>query len=375
MAQKLSLLILSFSPIYRDARVLKQVKLFRDQYQLYTCGYGEAPAGVAGHFQIPDSAVNWKYDDLSVVTRQYRRAYWGNAAVKAAGELLAGHSFDAVLANDFDAAPLALSLQPKHGVHCDLHEYAPLEKEYLRRWRWFISPFRSWICRTYVAKAQSWTTVGQKIAEKYYAEFGFLPGVVTNSSPYANLTPSTVHQPIKLVHHGVSHEDRNLVQLAEAVAASHAAATLTFFLVPSDPNVISRLEAIAARDSRISVKPPLPYDQIVTQLNDFDCGIYSYPPTSFNIEYALPNKLFDFIQARLGIIVGPSPEAAALVQKYQIGKALADFSPAVMTAAIEELTAAEVTQWKAASARNAYELSAESQLKTWDSAIAALLKS
>ncbi|MEK8228005.1 hypothetical protein NKG05_20820 [Oerskovia sp. M15] len=39
------LLILSFSPIVNDARVLKQVEEFREDYEVTTCGYGEAPAG------------------------------------------------------------------------------------------------------------------------------------------------------------------------------------------------------------------------------------------------------------------------------------------------------------------------------------------
>ena len=34
------LLILSFSPIDRDPRVLRQVKLFNEQLEVVTCGYG-----------------------------------------------------------------------------------------------------------------------------------------------------------------------------------------------------------------------------------------------------------------------------------------------------------------------------------------------
>ncbi len=37
------LLILSFSPIVSDARLLKQVRRFRDDYAVTTCGYGDAP--------------------------------------------------------------------------------------------------------------------------------------------------------------------------------------------------------------------------------------------------------------------------------------------------------------------------------------------
>ena len=44
-SMKPKLLILSFSPIASDARVLKQVDLFAEDYEVTTCGYGPAPAG------------------------------------------------------------------------------------------------------------------------------------------------------------------------------------------------------------------------------------------------------------------------------------------------------------------------------------------
>ena len=49
--------------------------------------------------------------------------------------------------------------------------------------------------------------------------------------------------------------------------------------------------------------------------NDYDVGLYLLPPTNFNQRYALPNKFFEFIQGRLAIAIGPSPEMAKLVER------------------------------------------------------------
>ncbi|MGO3482613.1 MAG: glycosyltransferase family 1 protein, partial [Cellulosimicrobium funkei] len=68
------LLILSFSPIASDARVLKQVHAFQDDYQVTTCGYGPAPGGVE-HLRIPDDV---RADDTKfrlLAARLYRAAY------------------------------------------------------------------------------------------------------------------------------------------------------------------------------------------------------------------------------------------------------------------------------------------------------------
>lgn len=109
------LLILSFSPIASDARVLKQVRLFANDYAVTTCGHGPAPEGVVEHLQVPDELAVWRYDRTLVATRRYAKAYWTNPAINAAQRLLQGKEFDAVIADDVDAVGLALSI-PSRGA-------------------------------------------------------------------------------------------------------------------------------------------------------------------------------------------------------------------------------------------------------------------
>ncbi|NLF05994.1 MAG: glycosyltransferase family 4 protein, partial [Actinomycetales bacterium] len=111
----------------------------------------------------------------------------------------------------------------------------------------------------------------------------------------------------------------------------------------------------------------------VHRLNDFDLGVHVLPPVSFNNAWALPNKFFDFVQARLGVVVGPSPEMARLVREHGLGAVAEDFSAKALTAVLDALTPDRVTAWKQASHAAARELSAESQVQTWHRAVTALL--
>ncbi|HXF01695.1 MAG TPA: hypothetical protein VN601_01790, partial [Arthrobacter sp.] len=111
-----SLLILSLSPLRSDPRVLKQITLFRDKYRVFTCGFGPAPDGVAGHFELDTALASWPRDPQRLALRRYPDVYWNIAAVAQARKLLRGQQFDAVLANDTNTVPLALSLEPQHGV-------------------------------------------------------------------------------------------------------------------------------------------------------------------------------------------------------------------------------------------------------------------
>ncbi len=360
------LLILSFSPIASDARVLKQVRLFANDYAVTTCGHGPAPEGVVEHLQVPDELAVWRYDRTLVATRRYAKAYWTNPAINAAQRLLQGKEFDAVIADDVDAVGLALSI-PSRGVHADLHEYAPRQKEDLPRWRVFVAPFMRWMCRTFVTQAVSVTTVGQGIAEEYRRQFGIDADVVTNAAPYVDRAPAPVHEPIRLVHSGAALHDRNIVTIVDAVDAAATDCTLDLYLTPNDPAYLAALKA--RENDRITVHDPVPYDALNDTLGAYDVGVHVLPPVNFNNRWALPNKFFDYVQARLGLVIGPSPEMARVVHERDLGAVTDDFSVAALTRAIESLTPADVTRYKAASGASARELSAERQIEGWQRAV------
>lgn len=368
---KRGLLILSFSPIASDARVLKQVELFTPDYEVTTCGYGPAPAGVVAHLEIDAQERAWKLEPRALLTRRYGRVYWSNRAVVAAGKLLTGRAFDVVFANDADTVPLALSLAPARGVHVDLHEYAPRQKEDLLRWRLFVAPYVRWLCRQ-VRGARSVTTVADGIAREYERKFGFRADVVTNASPAAVLEPQPVRAPIRLVHSGVALASRHLEIMCDALALTHADVTLDLFLMPNDPKYLATLQARAQSDPRIRVNAPLPYPELIRTLNTYDVGVFVLPPVNFNYAMALPNKFFDFVQARLGVIIGPSPEMARLVHAHDVGQVIGDFTAASLAAALDQLTPEKVTKWKQRSDAAAHELSAEHQTRIWQRAVADL---
>lgn len=365
-----SLLILSFSDIRGDARVLKQVREFTPDYDVTTCGYGEAPDGVVEHLRIPSDAPSWRFDRVALVLRRFERAYRGNRAVVEAERLLAGRVFDVVLANDLDTVPLAIGLHPRGGVHADLHEYTPRQRYEDLRWRVFFAPLMAWLVRTYVRRADSVTTVGEGVAAEYERVFGVRAGVATNAAPYVESAPTPVGEPIRLVHSGAGLRNRNITLMLDAVDRVTRPVTLDLYLTENDPGLIAELRD--RQSERVRLHAPVPYAELIRTLSGYDVGVFVLPPINFNYRWALPNKLFDFVQARLGIIVGPSPEMARVVERHGLGAVAGGFSADDLAREIEALTPERVAGWKAASDRAAVELSSETQVRVWRDAIDAL---
>ncbi|MCK8608652.1 glycosyltransferase family 1 protein [Agromyces sp. C10] len=369
---KPALLILSFSPIAGDARVLKQVRLFRDRYAVTTCGYGEAPEGVE-HIRIPDGLSVTALNGRLITLRWYRRAFWSLPAVRWVRQALAGRRFDAVLANDLEAVPLALRVADGGRVHADLHEYAPRLHEEHAAWNRRIRPFAEWLARRYAARAASWTTVGAGLAREYERQFGFAPAVVTNAAPYADLQPGPVGDPIRLVHSGAGLGNRNLMTMVEGVELARREVTFDLYLTPNDPAYLDRIRRHAERSTRVRLHDPVPYDRLIATLNEYDVGVFVLPPVNFNYRWALPNKLFDYIQARLGIIVGPSEEMAHYVREHDLGAVADDFTAESLARAIDALDGDAVRRMKLASHAAAPVVSAEREVHGWETAIDRLL--
>jgi hypothetical protein len=94
-------------------------------------------------------------------------------------------------------------------------------------------------------------------------------------------------------------------------------------------------------------------------LNKYDIGLFILETTTFNYKFALPNKLFEFIQARLAIAIAPSPEMKEIVKKYDLGIVADNFTPTGMADKIKELSREKIMYFKNQSHLHSKELSAE----------------
>jgi hypothetical protein len=115
--------------------------------------------------------------------------------------------------------------------------------------------------------------------------------------------------------------------------------------------------------------------ELVSMANAYDVGLFLLPPNNLNRRYALPNKFFEFVQARLAVAVGPSPEMAALVRRHGLGVVAADFTPEALAAELNSLDADQIAGFKLASDAAACELSAERNAEAILSAIDTALAS
>ncbi len=123
--------------------------------------------------------------------------------------------------------------------------------------------------------------------------------------------------------------------------------SLDLMLVPTnDKEYFAKLEQMAKIRKNVRIIEPVSFESIIPFTSKYDVGFYILQPTNYNGYFALPNKFFEFIQARLAIAIGPSPQMAKYVKEYDLGVISPDFTPKSMSKTLNSLTKEQILKYK-----------------------------
>lgn len=360
---KQKILVVSFSPLHRDPRVKRQIRALCGDYRVTAAGYTDPQIERVGFWKLEKVRQSLFERILRLIRlklRLFSVVYAKETPVgsfKKKWEQEGKPGFDLIIANDFDTLPMSLEIAGKTPVFFDAHEYFPAQRNHWW-WRFKNEAYRRWLAKKYLPQAAGMSTVSENIAGAYRKKFGVDPILVLNAPDYKRLEPGQVSlYGIKLVHHGGAIRERGLEELIHLMNYLDERFTLDFYLVPSSEGYLEELKALAAAcKGRIDFKDPVPVDQLMDTLNQYDVGVYLIPPSNFNNANCLPNKFFEFVQARLAVAVGPTPDMARLTKAYGFGVVAEDFSAKALAEEIKTLSATDVMEMKRKADKAAREL-------------------
>lgn len=370
------------SRIERDPRVSRQIDwLTQDGWRVDSLGLGDSSAlGVRDHFPIADVAP-WKLTKFGTAViyglLSHRKKFEVLTLARFPAEVrsrVRNGDYDLIILNDRHFVPWIAerrdftSAALSGHVHLDLHEYfiPKLKRDSL--WRIATASYYEWCRRLFAHRAfTSRSTVNSGIAKLYAAEFDIAtPAVIRNSPPFVDLEPSDVDpENIKLIHHGTARWDRGLRQMIDAVRMSDRRIELTLMLVGEESVLAELRDLFADIADRVALVPPVQMESLAQEVNQYDLEVIFYEPTSKNLELALPNKLFEAVQGRLGLLIGPSPEMVKIIETYGNGAVAAGWAPSQLAEVLNGLDAESVAKMKWSSHNAASELNSETERKVF----------
>ena len=265
------------------------------------------------------------------------------------------NSYDWIVVEDLKLLPFAFRVRGASKILFDAREYYTRQFEDHPLWKILELPYRNYLCQNYLNKCEHIITVSEGLQSEYNREYKINPIVVRSTPVSESIQVTNTVMPIRLVHHGNANKNRNLSKMVEVVLELEDHFTLDFYLTGNQAE-IKNLKVITAKCPRIQILNPVPSELLIQTLNNYDIGFYYLLPNGFNLKHCLPNKFFDFIQARLPVAIGPSPEMKALVRKYDCGFVANEFSLESMAMTLNNLVISDIDTAKKNSDRASKEL-------------------
>ena len=376
--------VICFSPLHRDARVQRQIQVLKEICNVTAMGHTDPDIEGVRFFEVSTGRRAIPRNALRICegfvracllkVRHFETAYRIQEQVRSVARILKEHDFALIVANDINTLPVALMYRGRAKVLFDAHEYAPGQYGTWFLRRFFLQNYTEHLCRSRIPHVDAMTTVGPRIAEEYAREYGVRPAIV-HSAPHFE---AAVRSPrdddvIRMVHVGSAARYRRLETLIEAMAQLDGRFRLDFMLVLGDSGYLAKLKKLASNDRRIRFVPPVAPGEIVERISTYDVGLCTYTPHSFNALYALPNKFFDSLQARLCIAIGPLPEMKKLVEQYGCGVVAVDFTAEGLAETLRRLDRQQVEACRRAADIAASELCYERSAEVLQDTVRRLL--
>ena len=348
--------IVSLSQIDRDPRVLRQIQFLETSYSITVAGLTNPNIKGVKFIEIdlgPSVGVFTKLWNLVLTFfGLFDYLYWKQPNIKKIKRslinLVEDHP-DIVIGNDAQILPLAVSLSKKWNATLvmDLHEYAPLELEDILKWRLRYKRYYYYLLKKYLPKSDFVMTVCGGIQQKILEEFNVKSEVLTNAPYFEELTPSEIDSDrIRIVHHGGAMRSRNLHLMIDMMKRLDNRFELNLILMDSDVGYLDELKEMSKNNPRIIFHNLVPTKEISSYINQFDIGICVVPPINFNYAVGLPNKFFEFIQARLYLAVGPSVEMETLTIQHDLGIVSQAFTAESMASKLNDLSLEDIMRYK-----------------------------
>jgi glycosyltransferase involved in cell wall biosynthesis len=237
--------------------------------------------------------------------------------------------FDILLSNDLDTLPanfIVSKIKSKPLVY-DSHEYFTEVPELIGRPR--VKKVWELLEKKMVPNIKHAFTVCNSIARIYERKYGTSFKVVRNIPVAAKipLSEEMNEKPEKIIlYQGAVNIGRGLEQ---AILAMHFIENAKL-IIAGGGDILAKLQNLVKKENlqnKVEFTGRLPLKELTKLTPKADLGLSIEEDLGLNYRFALPNKLFDYIQAQVPVLITNLPEMVVIVNQYRIGEITDSLEP------------------------------------------------
>lgn len=253
---------------------------------------------------------------------------------------------DLIVANDLDTLPachIAAVIRRKPLIY-DSHEYFTEVAELVNRPR--VKKIWTRIEKRILPRLKQTSTVCNSIAMAYKSLYGIEMKVIRNvpfrrTKTEAMPLPTHIESLLPQKHPLILYQGAlNVGRGIEHVIAAMPFVKQAVFCIAGkgdiEESLINQVNALNLSE-RVVFVGRIPAEELHHLTSRAAIGIVLQEDMGLSYRYVLPNRLFDFIQARIPVLVSNLPEMRHIVDKYRIGLIAESHEPMYLAQKIEEM--------------------------------------
>jgi len=257
-----------------------------------------------------------------------------------------------LVSNDLDTLPACFLISRLKGVRLvyDSHEFFTEVPEL--EGRRFVRTVWKGIEKKLLPRVSYSYTVSESIAKAYQNRYGIKMSVIRNlpmkdrrearRPDLLECNPRSV-----IIYQGALNMGRGLESMVKAMQYLEH---ILFQIYGSGP-MEKYLKSLVTRlnlDDRVEFMGRVPFDELRQHTRQASLGISIEENLGLNYYYSLPNKLFDYIQAGVPVLVSNLPEMRAIVDRYGVGEVLENHEPVILADQVRRMMEDQLKrmEWK-----------------------------
>lgn len=280
-----------------------------------------------------------------------------------------------IVANDLDTLWPAILTKRKWGSYViyDSHEYfcevPELQNRPIKKALW------KFLERRLVPKTNARITVSDSIAKAYTAEYKLPFKVVRNvpeSSPSTGHLKSRTeldipeHSTVLILQGSGINPDRGAEELIQAMYLLPHEILLYIIGGGDSWDTILKMASDVKLANRVHCISRIPKSELLSYTAAADLGISIDKPNNLNYKYSLPNKIFDYFEAGIPVLVSRIPELENLLNEFPCGLFIENHNPQHIADQIKALVQhPQRSQFKAQSKRAALKYTWKTEQEVW----------
>jgi glycosyltransferase involved in cell wall biosynthesis len=258
---------------------------------------------------------------------------------------------DVVICNDWNTLPVGAAVKRRCGAKLvyDTHEFAT--REHIQNWKWRLVSHRAVqeIERRNMPLVDLAIAVSDRIAQSLQSLYGLArrPTAIRNLPAYQAIACREIKRPLTVLFHGLIRQERGLEELIDSMPQWRFEGRFLIRGHGQDAYLAALKKRARQRnvEARVNFAPRVSPEALISEAAAADIGYLALPGTTEHYEYALPNKLFEYVMAGLPVLATPRVEMATLLTSLRCGF-LSELDPQSLANALNSLQLDELNRMR-----------------------------